>query len=433
MFRFGKGTRGGRRGFFARLFEALTRGGRRRAGARAWQPSEVRLVSIEPPTVRVAPAARTLQRRRMATIRRALRPRTWFVTAGYVEWLEDRTLLSTLYWEGDVDANWSTVGNWSSDGMGTPAVAGPANGDTLVFDTGTTGLTSFTSNADTSLTGITIQIVDNDAANDFTIQSGAGVSVGLSAMGGISHTQTAATAGTTISIETLSLVGDTSITNTNGTLNISSNVTNAGNLLTLDGAGTTTLSGVISGAGGLTKSGTGPLTLSGANTYTGTTTLTGGSLNIQGSISGPLAVNATGNIQLTNAGGNTQIADGTVTATFAPGDPTDVTVNGGAGNDTLTVNDPAVLPTGGLIFAAGAGSDAMVLNGPVAVTTVTHSFVNDTDGSVDIDGKMISYTGLAPITDNLSATDRVFSFTGGSETITLSDDTGMVAGMSMID
>ncbi len=55
-------------------------------------------------------------------------------------------------------------------------------------------------------------------------------------------------------------------------------VNNAGFLLTLGGSGNTTVSSVISGAGGLTKSDAGLVTLSGANTYDGVTTINGGIL-----------------------------------------------------------------------------------------------------------------------------------------------------------
>ncbi len=62
--------------------------------------------------------------------------------------------------------------------------------------------------------------------------------------------------------------------------------------ITLDGAtlaaggdnSSTTFSGVISGSGGLTKAGTGVMTLSGANGYTGDTNVTGGGLVVAGSL-----------------------------------------------------------------------------------------------------------------------------------------------------
>ncbi|EMI29081.1 aggregation factor core protein MAFp3, isoform C, partial [Rhodopirellula europaea SH398] len=51
---------------------------------------------------------------------------------------------------------------------------------------------------------------------------------------------------------------------------------------------------------------------------------------------------------------------------------------------------------------------------------ITHTFANENDGDIEIaGGPTITYTGLEPVTDNLSATDRVFNFTGGTETITL--------------
>ena len=42
---------------------------------------------------------------------------------------------------------------------------------------------------------------------------------------------------------------------------------------------------------------------------------------------------------------------------------------------------------------------------------MTHRFDNANDGEVTVDGSSIEYTGLAPITDNLNVTNRVFNFT----------------------
>jgi autotransporter-associated beta strand protein len=100
----------------------------------------------------------------------------------------------------------------------------------------------------------------------------------------------------------------------------------------------TTVSGVISdggvggGAGGaLVKVGSGTLTLSGANTYTGTTTVNAGTLEVDGSIapSSLLSVNNGGTLIGTGTVGNTQINSGAVFAPGAAGTPgTAMTVAG---------------------------------------------------------------------------------------------------------
>ena len=73
--------------------------------------------------------------------------------------------------------------------------------------------------------------------------------------------------------------------------------------LVVGGAGNLTISGAIAtGTGGVAKDGAGVLTLSGTNTYTGSTTVNGGILNITGSISG---LAATTNLAYGGTAGNT--------------------------------------------------------------------------------------------------------------------------------
>ncbi|TWT82310.1 Dockerin type I repeat protein [Planctomycetes bacterium CA13] len=124
-----------------------------------------------------------------------------------------------------------------------------------------------------------------------------------------------------------------------------------------------------------------------------------------------------------------------------------IVVNTGDGADTLTLDFAAgnPVPLGGLTYNGqgdnGAPGDNLVLNGPnvngIAATTITHTFNNENDGSVEIiagiETATINYTGLEPIADNLSATNRIFTFNGGAETITVSDDAVLNNNLSMID
>ena len=97
-------------------------------------------------------------------------------------------------------------------------------------------------------------------------------------------TNSSATAGTYAGLLTLgsassmiASAGNISLTNT-GT------ITGSGLGLTVGGTYNTTISSIIgTGAGTLTKQDAGTLTLSGANTYTGATTVTGGTLKVQNS------------------------------------------------------------------------------------------------------------------------------------------------------
>ncbi|WP_339729543.1 Calx-beta domain-containing protein, partial [uncultured Gimesia sp.] len=118
-----------------------------------------------------------------------------------------------------------------------------------------------------------------------------------------------------------------------------------------------------------------------------------------------------------------------------------INIDGGAGDDTLTLDlsNGLPFPVGAINFSGGAnaisGDSLSITQGSYAGTfgNITHTFTSNSDGSLDIDGQIINYTGLEPIFDDLIASNRVFDFTGAAETITLSDDGTANDGLSLID
>jgi fibronectin-binding autotransporter adhesin len=150
------------------------------------------------------------------------------------------------------------------------------------------------------------------------------------------------------------------------TLNKSTDAITATNInLTIGGSGNTTVSTIIStGSGTLTKDGLGTLTLSGANSYTGATTISAGTLTVSGSLSNSTAVSvSTGatyalgvsdTIGSIAGAGTVSLSSNTLTA---GGDNTSTTVSG-----SITGTGGALTKTGsGTLTLSGANTHTQAL------------------------------------------------------------------------
>ena len=152
--------------------------------------------------------------------------------------------------------------------------------------------------------------------------------------------------------------------------------------LTVGSNGTsTTVSGVIEDhfpgsnldqvGGSLVKVGTGTLTLSGANTYTGQTTISEGAINLTGSLLSPVSVEPSGTLGSTGTVFNTVTNAGTV----APGFELPATQFG-----TLTVNNyvgaGGTLALRTFLGTDGSPSDLLTINGGTATGSTSVRITN---------------------------------------------------------
>ncbi|MBJ7440121.1 MAG: autotransporter domain-containing protein [Sphingopyxis sp.] len=254
----------------------------------------------------------------------------------------------------------------------TQLATGAITGGGTVEIVGTGRLALTTTNSWTGATLITNGALRGDAADVFSASS----AVVIGADG------------------TLDLNGfDQSVASIAGTGAIATNSADnsVGGTLTTGGSnGSTNFAGRISGRGGLTKVGSGTLTLSGSNTFLGTTRLAGGGLLVTGALAGDvLAETGTRFGGSGTIGGLVTIADG---ARLAPG-------AGGVGTLTvggLTLNSGSILD-----FELGApgdpaASDRIQVNGDLVLDGTLNAF--DVGGFGFGVYRLIDYSGA--ITDN---------------------------------
>ncbi|WFU76748.1 autotransporter domain-containing protein [Bradyrhizobium sp. CB2312] len=162
----------------------------------------------------------------------------------------------------------------------------------------------------------------------------------------------------------------------------------------------TAFSGVIedgSGTIALTKTGTGKLTLSGTNSYTGATTVSAGTLEVEGSIANSGLTTVASGATLTGSGtlGNTTIASG---GTFAAGSGTAGTSTTVVGNLTLQSGSTYAVQISPSSASSATVSGTATLAGTASATFSAGSYVSksyDLLHATSVSGSFASLTTVS--------------------------------------
>ncbi|MDX2186227.1 MAG: autotransporter-associated beta strand repeat-containing protein, partial [Opitutaceae bacterium] len=219
--------------------------------------------------------------------------------------------------------------------------------------------------------------------------------------------------GTTVSAGTLS-VGDG---NTSGSL--VGNVVNEANV-TFNRSDATTYSGIVSGSGSVTKLGAGTLTLTGANTYTGDTVVSGGTLkgdtsSVQGAITNnasvafDVATSGTYAGVMSGTGSLVKQGAGTLTLTGANSFSGATTVSTG----TLLINGNQTGATGGITVSNGASLGGTGTHGGTVALQANGRLTGTTGSVLTLGALTLNETSRVAVTlSGGSSTQSLFAITG---------------------
>lgn len=296
--------------------------------------------------------------------------------------LEDRIALATLTWTGAVSNLWSNAANWQNEQGQAQA---PAAGDDLIINSAASNLSM---NNDTtagtnyrSLTYIGTGAATTLSGNAFTLGDASGggifqnftgvftatISVAaLTLQAGSAKTFTAATAGSTLAIS--------SAVNLNGADLVIGQVAN--------GAGNVRFQAAVNGTGNLTKVDTGIVIFASAASYNGTTTVSGGTLQLGAANVLP----NTTSVNLNNIGATFDLAGfsetigglaGVAGTTVTLGAAAELTMGGNGASTTFS----GLIVGGGSLVKAGGGTLTLEGNNTYTGTTAVSGGVLAVNGT----------------------------------------------------
>lgn len=281
---------------------------------------------------------------------------------------------TTYDWSADSDGAWTTAGNWQAGVVPTNVI-----GDVINLTPNNTANRIFSVDDGVKTLGI-LNIGDSDNTHAITLNTGSPAG-SLLMNNGVNPSQ----------INEAGSVVDT----------INANIALTNNLAVSAG-GSLFINGVISEsvASSLTKTGAGTLTLSGANSYTGGTSITEGIIAVSnGSALGTGDVTFNGGARLLAAPGTTianNIVIGTNSTTVGAGTlaPTGVSsASPSTFSGNITINN---LAAAGGHFSSNAGN-RLVLSGVITSSVI----VSQRGGNVTFSGGGTGYTAL-DVTGNIT-------------------------------